>query len=55
MNEIIVKQTLDSREVAEMVDMEHKLLLRKIYGSKDRNGYITILSKNQMEPAKYFI
>ena len=55
MNEIIVKQTLDSREVAEMVDMEHKLLLRKIYGSKDRNGYITILSKNQMEPTKYFI
>ena len=55
MNELIVKQTLDSREVAEMVDMEHKLLLRKIYGSKDRNGYITILSKNQMEPAEYFI
>ena len=55
MNELIVKQTLDSREVAEMVDMEHKLLLRKIYGSKDRNGYITILSKNQMEPTKYFI
>ena len=55
MNEIMIKQTLDSREVAEMVDMEHKLLLRKIYGSKDRNGYITILSKNQMEPAKYFI
>ena len=55
MNELIVKQTLDSREVAEMVDMEHKLLLRKIYGSKDRNGYITILSKNQMEPAKHFI
>ena len=55
MNEIITKQTLDSREVAEMVDMEHKLLLRKIYGSKDRNGYITILSKNQMEPTKYFI
>ena len=55
MNELITKQTLDSREVAEMVDMEHKLLLRKIYGSKDRNGYITILSKNQMEPTKYFI
>ena len=55
MNKLITKQTLDSREVAEMVDMEHKLLLRKIYGSKDRNGYITILSKNQMEPTKYFI
>ena len=55
MNEIIVKQTLDSREVAEMMDMEHKLLLRKIYGSKDRNGYVTILSENQMELAEYFI
>lgn len=51
MNEMIVKQTLDSREVAEMVDMEHKLLLRKIYGSKDRNGLINIIGdKNE-----YFI
>ena len=30
MNEIIVKQTLDSREVAEMMEIEHSKLLRKI-------------------------
>ena len=31
MNEIIVKQTLDSREVAEMMDTRHDNLLNKIY------------------------
>ena len=36
MNEIIVKQTLDSREVAEMMGIEHYKLLRKIEGSTDR-------------------
>ena len=30
MNELIVKQTLDSREVAEMMEIEHSKLLRKI-------------------------
>ena len=30
MNEIIAKQTLDSREVAEMMEIEHSKLLRKI-------------------------
>lgn len=51
MNELMIKQTLDSREVAEMMDMEHKLLLRKIEGSTDRKGYIQIIGdKNE-----YFI
>ena len=39
MNEIIVKQTLDSREVAEMMEIEHYKLLRKIEGSPDRKEY----------------
>ena len=30
MNELIVKQTLDSREVAEMMDTRHDNLLKKI-------------------------
>ena len=42
MNELIVKQTLDSREVAEMMEIEHYKWLRKIEGSTDRKGYIQI-------------
>ena len=51
MNEIIVKQTLDSREVAEMMDTRHDNLLKKIEGSTGRKGYINIIDdKNE-----YFI
>lgn len=48
-------KTIDSREVAEMLGKEHKLLLRDIEGGKDRKGIIEILGKNQMEPSNYFI
>ena len=34
MNEIIVKQTLDSREVAEMMNINHKDLVKKLEGQK---------------------
>lgn len=51
MNELIVKQTLDSREVAEMMDIKHKDLIRKLEGSTDRKGLINIIGdKNE-----YFI
>lgn len=54
MNEIIVKQTLDSREVAEMIGIEHYKLLRKIEGSTDRKGYIQIITEAQMGVSGYF-
>ena len=55
MNEIITKQTLDSREVAEMMGIEHYKLLRKIEGSTDRKGYIQIITEAQMGLSEYFI
>jgi len=54
-NLIIKRVTLDSREISEIVEMDHWELLRKLEGSKDRKGYIQILSDNQMVVADYFI
>lgn len=57
MNELteIKKPTIDSREVAEMIGIQHKELLRKLEGGKDRKGYIEILTQHQMAPSDYFI
>ena len=49
------KQTITSIEIAEMMDVSHKTLLRKIDGSKDRSGYAEILTKHQMVLSDYFI
>lgn len=56
-NKLQVKETLvlDSREVAEMMEVKHWEILRKIEGSKDRKGYIEILNDNQMVVADYFV
>ena len=55
MNEIIVKQTLDSREVAEMIGIEHYKLLRKIEGSTDRKGYMQIVNESHLGVVEYFV
>ncbi len=57
MNDLQAKETLtlDSREVAEMMDVNHWEILRKLEGSKDRKGYIEILTDNQMVVSDYFI
>lgn len=47
MNELI-KTTITSLEVAEMMEVEHKRLLRKLEGDKERKGYIQILTESQM-------
>src|SRR3712207_8319507 len=49
--------TIDSREVAQMLGIEHKLILRKLEGSKSAGmiGIIPILGENGIAPAKYFI
>lgn len=49
------KTTLTTLEVAEMMETEHKRLLRKLEGDRDRRGYIQILTEAQMEPSEYFI
>jgi Rha family phage regulatory protein len=47
--------TIDSREIAEMLEVQHKEILRKLEGAKDRKGYIEILTEHQMVPSDYFI
>lgn len=49
------KKTITTLEVAEMMETEHKSLLRKLEGDKSRKGYITILTEHQMSPSDYFI
>jgi Uncharacterized phage-encoded protein len=55
-NELQIKQpTLDSREVAKMIDIDHWEILRKLEGSKDRKGFIKILNDNHLVVVDYFI
>lgn len=52
-------KTISTLEVAEMMEVEHKLILRKLDGRESRGkrikGYIEILTENQMVPRDYFI
>lgn len=54
MNEIAQKY-IDSREVAEMMEVQHSDVLRKLGGRKDRRGYVQILAESQMAVGDYFI
>ncbi len=47
--------TLDSREVAQMLEVPHYKILRKLDGDRDRKGFIEILSNAQMGVSDYFI
>ena len=58
MNELIEKQnkpTISSLEVSEMMGINHKEMLRKLEGGKDRKGYVSVLTEHQMAPSDYFI
>jgi phage regulator Rha-like protein len=48
-------KTITSLEIAEMMEISHKELLRKLNGSADRKGICTILTEHQMVPSDYFI
>ena len=48
------KTTITTLEVAEMMEIPHSDLLKKIEGRKDRKGYVQILSEGQMSVADYF-
>lgn len=48
------KTTITTLEVAEMMEVPHSDLLKKLEGRKDRKGYIQILSEGQMSVADYF-
>lgn len=49
------KTTITTLEIADMMEMEHGKLLRKLEGDKNRKGYIEILNEAQMGVVDYFI
>lgn len=49
------KVTLTTLEVAEMMEVPHSDLLKKLEGRKDRKGYIQILNEGQMSVVDYFL
>ena len=51
----LTKTTITTLEVAEMMEVEHKRLLRKLEGDKDRKGYIQIWNETQMGLDDFFI
>lgn len=48
-------RTISSIEVAQMMEVQHNDILRKLDGRKDRKGYIQILTESQMAVSDYFI
>ena len=49
------KATITTLEIAEMMEVEHKRLLRLLDGYKDRKGYVQILTEAQMGLSDFFI
>lgn len=49
------KATITTLEVAEMMEIEHSKIIRKLEGSRDRKGFIQILTEAQMGVSDYFI
>lgn len=49
------RTTITTLEVAEMMETEHSKIIRKLEGSKDRKGFIRILTEAQMGVSDYFI
>lgn len=47
--------TITTMEIAEMLDVEHYKIIRKLKGSKDRKGFVQILTEAQMGVSDYFI
>lgn len=50
-----LRKTITTLEVAEMMETEHSKIIRKLEGSKDRKGFIQILTEAQMGVSDYFI
>lgn len=50
-----LEQMLTTLDIAEMMDMQHKNVLKKLEGDKKQEGIIEILNRLEMEPVNYFI
>lgn len=55
MQQELTKTTISTLEIAEMMEISHNDILRKIDGRKDRKGYVQILTESQMAVSDYFI
>lgn len=53
--EIKKTQTITTLEIAEMMEMEHSKIIRKLEGSSDRRGFVQILTDTQMGVSDYFV
>ena len=51
----LMKSTITTMEVADMMEISHNDILRKLDGRKDRKGYIQIMTESQMAVSDYFI
>jgi len=49
------KTTITTLEIADMMEVSHADILKKLEGRKDRKGYIQIISEGQMSVADYFV
>lgn len=51
----LTKNTITTLDVAEMMEVPHSDILKKLEGRKDRKGFIQILNEGQMSVVDYFI
>ena len=49
-----LEQTITTLEIAEMMEVQHKEILRKLEGRSGRKGYIQILNESHLAPVDYF-
>ena len=50
-----IEQTITTLEIAEMMEMKHWQILRKLDGTKKVKGIIQILNDNKIVAVDYFI
>ena len=55
MKNIVQKNTITTLEIAEMMQIEHWKILRKLEGNEKLRGYIKILNDNNIVVVDYFI
>lgn len=50
-----LEQMITTVDIAEMMDMQHKSMLRKLEGDKKQEGIIEILNRHEIVPSEFFI
>lgn len=50
-----IEQIITTVDIAEMMEMQHKNVLKKIEGDKKQKGILDVLTGLDIEPSDYFI